>query len=558
MFSSPRLVILFLLVLTALRLAYVGRVELTPDEAYYQMWSERLDWGYYSKGPGVAVAIRAGTALFGTNEFGVRFLSPLLALGTSLLLYGFTRRLYGTASAGWAVLMLNLIPIFQAGSLLMTIDPLSIFFWAVSMVACWLALERRRVRLPYWLLAGACVGLGFLCKYTNAMELVSIALAMAMVPRWRREFRRAGFYALLFVAAVIGSPPVFWNAGHAWITLNHLHDRGRLGAAYDKPLTEFINFLGAHAGVYSPLVFVGIIIALGWGWRRAGLRLRLPRRNAGSYPAATVALEPDAEKARFLLAFGLPLLVMYTLLAFKTAGEPNWTAPAFMSLSVLAAALWHERARASHAAAAYCVAALGIALASSLLMIDTDLVRQAGLPWPYDRDPTARLVGWHSVADSVALFRHEEERNLGSPVFLIANRYQLAAELNFYLPPRAALAAGHPPVYLPESQNIETQFSFWPGYDEATVVPLMPSSKTGVRPRAGTAEDEFQSIGSSPFVGHSALFVTDDERHNNVPDTVERGFEECALVAQYEIERHGRPLRRVRIYACFNYRGLDL
>ena len=75
--SSPKLIFLFLVLLTGLRLAYIGRVELTPDEAYYQMWSERLDWGYYSKGPGVAVAIRAGTALFGPTEFGVRFLSPL-------------------------------------------------------------------------------------------------------------------------------------------------------------------------------------------------------------------------------------------------------------------------------------------------------------------------------------------------------------------------------------------------------------------------------------------------------------------------------------------------
>ena len=557
MFSSPKLILLFLILLTGLRLAYIGRVELTPDEAYYQMWSERLDWGYYSKGPGVAVAIRAGTALFGDSEFGVRFFSPLLALGTSLVLYGFTRRLYGAETAGWAVLMLNVIPIFQAGSLLMTIDPLSIFFWAVCMVACWLALERRRVRMPYWLLTGVCVGLGFLSKYTNAMELVSIALAMGLVPRWRREFRRAGFYSMLLLAVIVGSPPVFWNAHHAWITVNHLHDRGKLGSAYDKPLTEFVNFLGAHAGVYSPLVFIGVVIAIGWGWRRAGLRLRLPHRPRDSYPEISKALEPTSEKARFLLAFGLPLLAMYTLLAFKTAGEPNWTAPAFMSLSVLAAALWYERARTSATAAAYCITALVVALASSLLMIDTDLVREAGVPWPYDRDPTARLVGWRSMAGSVATFRHEEEHDLGAPVFLIANRYQLAAELNFYLPPRSVPGPGHPPVYLPESQNMETQFSFWPGYDDVVAKPSLASS-LGTAARPGTAEEEFQSIGTSPFIGHSALFVTDDERHVNVPDALERGFEECALVARYEIQRRGRPLRHVRIYACFNYRGLDL
>ena len=537
-----RRLLLFLLLLTGLRLAYIGRVELSPDEAYYQMWSERLDWGYYSKGPGVAMAIRVGTALFGATEFGVRFLSPLLALATSLVLFAFARRLYGDGPAAWAVLTLNLIPIFQAGALLMTIDPLSVFFWAGAMLTCWLALERRRVRLPYWVLTGLGVGLGFLCKYTNAMELLCIALAMGGVPRWRREFRRVGFYLMLLLAVVVGSPPVFWNAGHAWITLNHLHDRGRLGTAFNQPLKEFGNFLAAHLGVYSPLVFVGLVVALFWGWRVA-----FPRRGA------TQALEPDAEKARFLLAFSLPLIGMYTLLAFKTAGEPNWTVPGFVSLSVLAAALWYTRVQRSRPLAIYAVTALAVGLLMSVFMLDTDLARRCAIPWSYERDPTARLLGWRSTAQSVAAFRQEEERELGAPVFLIANRYQLAAELNFYLPVRTIQGPEHPPVYLPESQNLETQFSFWPGYDQVTVRRAPANA-----PPPTTAEEEFRLVGSSPFVGHSALFITDDDRHRQLPDAVENGFEECSLVAQYQIERRGQPLRRVRIYACFNYRGLDL
>ena len=536
-----RRLLLFLLLLTGLRLLYIGQVELSPDEAYYQMWSERLDWAYYSKGPGVALAIRLGTLLFGPTEFGVRFFSPVLALGTSLALFAFARRLYGDGPAAWAVLLLNLTPIFQAGSLLMTIDPLSVFFWSVAMWSCWLALERRRVRLPYWALTGACIGLGFLCKYTNAVELLCVALAMALVPRWRREFRRAGLYLGLLVAVVLGSPPVFWNAGHAWITVSHLHDRGRLGTAFDQPLKEFTGFLGAHLGVYSPLVFVGLVAALFWGWRAA-----FPRR-------VSPAPEPDAEKARFLLAFSLPLIVMYALLAFKTAGEPNWTAPGFVSLSVLAAALWYARAQRSRPLAVYAVAALAVAGLMSVFMVDTDLARRGGVPWSYERDPTSRLLGWRSTARSVAAFRQEEERDLGAPVFLIANRYQLAAELNFYLPARPVQGPDHPPVYLPESQNMENQFSFWPGYDQVTVRPAPANAAAPT-----TAEEEFRLVGSSPFLGHSALFITDDERHRQLPDAVENGFEECSLVGQYEIQRLGQPLRHVRIYACFNYRGLDL
>ena len=542
--SKPlRATIIFLLSLTGLRLAYIGRVELSPDEAYYQMWSERLDWGYYSKGPGIAATIRAGTALFGVNEFGVRFFSPILALGTSLVLLAFSRRLYGDHAAAWTILALNLIPIFQVGSLLMTIDPLSVFFWSAGMFTTWLALERRRVRLPYWLLTGLCVGLGFLAKYTNAMELLGILLAMLGVPRWRRELRKPGFFLMLAVAGVVGSPPVFWNANHAWITLNHLHDRGRLGTAFDEPFKEFGDFLGAHLGVYSPLVFVALVGAIFWAWRVA-----FPR------PATAGAQLPATEKARFLLAFSLPLLVLYTLLAFKTAGEPNWTAPGFVSLSILAGALWHARAQASRPAAAFGVTALAVALVLSTLVVDTDAARQLGIPWDYKKDPAARLLGWRSTAESVAAFRREEERDLGAPVFLIANRYQLAAELSFYLPSRPVPGPNHPPVYLPESQMLENQFSFWPGYDQVPAPPPPPIG--GNLPT--TAQDEFRDLGASPFVGHSALFITDDERRRQLPDSVESAFEECSLVAQYEIQRYGLPLRHVRIYACFNYRGLDL
>lgn len=535
---SPTLrrVLLFLGILTALRLACIGRIELSPDEAYYQMWSERLDWGYYSKGPGIAAIIRAGTTLFGINEFGVRFFSPLFALGTSGLIFLLARRLYGESVAAWATLLINLTPIFQAGALLMTIDAPSVFFWAAALFAFHSAARSRGAAPGCWLLTGACIGLGYLCKYTNAMELPCVALALAIVPGWRRHFRAAGFYLMLLAAVFCGSPPTIWNSQHAWITLAHLRSRGRLdNAAFQAPLHEALDFWGAQLGVYSPFILGGILVAVGWGWRRA-------RRGA------------DAEKTRLLLAFGLPLLVMYGLLAFKTSGEPNWTAPTYIALSILAAALWHERAARSRGAARYGVAALAVGLALSAIVLNTDALRAAGFPWPYDRDPTARLLGWRSTAQAIATFRQEAERDLGAPVFLIASRYQVAAELNFYLPgPPRVERAGDPPVYLPESQNIETQFSLWPGYDQFEA--RLP--EPGARPATG-AEEEFRRVGANPFVGRSALFITDDERGRRVPGSVESGFEENRLVAQFEIRRRGQPLRRLRVYACFHYKGLEL
>ena len=120
--STTRAVWLFLAVLTAIRFSLLATTDLSFDEAHYWMWSERLAPAYFSKGPGIAFIIRASTAVFGANEFGVRFFSPVLAAGTSLLLFYFARRLFGAIAGLWAVIGLNATPIFNIGAVVITID----------------------------------------------------------------------------------------------------------------------------------------------------------------------------------------------------------------------------------------------------------------------------------------------------------------------------------------------------------------------------------------------------------------------------------------------------
>src|SRR6202035_5430457 len=101
----------FIGALTLIRLSMLGSTDLEFDEAHYWMWSERLAPGYFSKGPGIAFAIRASTAIFGSTEFGVRFWSPILAAGTSLFLFYLGRRLFGETAGLWAAVALNVAPI---------------------------------------------------------------------------------------------------------------------------------------------------------------------------------------------------------------------------------------------------------------------------------------------------------------------------------------------------------------------------------------------------------------------------------------------------------------
>lgn len=517
---------LWLAVLTALRLFYIGQLPLFPDEAYYKMWSERPDISYYSKGPGVAAAMWIGTHLFGESEFGVRVLSPLLGLGTCLLLFFLARRLFDEDTAVWTVLTASVIPIFNVGNLVMTIDPLSIFFWTATLATFWCALERSPGLNLFWPLTGLLIGLGFLAKYTNAIQLVSIIVIMAFTPKLRREFARPGFYSLLLVFVLCTLPPILWNARHEWITVAHLRARGGLDKVKSLNPLELLEFVGTHFGTYSPLIFLGIVIAMFWGWKRA--RAEFP--------------------VFYLLWFGLPLVLMYCLLSLREAGEANWTAPAFVSLIILSVALWLRVIRRSRPAGIFAVSALAVGLLMSAVVANTDLLRTAGIPLPYSLDPSTRMRGWRTTAEAVQEVRKTLEEQLGGRLLLIADSYQTAAALGYYLPEKPVEGPGHPPVYIPESQNIENQFSFWPRYDE-----FLKVDKSQMPQDAYYTEE----AGINPFVGRNALYIT-DRPESKPASSVKNGFRGTEMIAVLEVRRRGLPLREIRIFACYNYQTLPL
>ena len=63
----------------------------------------------------------------------------------------------------------------------MTVDPLSVMFWTLAMVAGWKAIQEESSTMD-WFWVGLWMGLGFLSKYTALFQLLS----------WLRHFHSAG------------------------------------------------------------------------------------------------------------------------------------------------------------------------------------------------------------------------------------------------------------------------------------------------------------------------------------------------------------------------------
>jgi hypothetical protein len=108
---------------------------------------------------------------------------------------------------------------------------------------------------------------------------------------------------------------------------------------------------------------------------------------------------------------------------------------------------------------------------------------------------------------------------------------------------------GHPPAYIPESQDMVNQFSFWPRYDQFVEL------KAGMQRADGEVYTEENGI--NLFVGRDALFVRAGEK-GHVPRNIQAAFQSTEPVGTIEVSRYGKVIRIWQMFLCRSYRTLPL
>jgi 4-amino-4-deoxy-L-arabinose transferase-like glycosyltransferase len=486
--TSPlRIAIFLLFALTVYRLWFITQMQLVPDEAYYWLWSKHLAASYRDKGPGIAWTIALGTKLFGNTVFGIRFFAVVLSTATGALIFLIARKLYDDRTALWCLLMALVMPIMAVGSILMTIDSLSVFFWALAILIFWKAIHRDKTSDWFWL--GLAVGAGFLAKFTNGVQLGCIGFFLL----WSKEHRRLLFswkmVALCAAFAVSILPILWWNIQTGWVHAIALHSRSGVTNTFEIHPTELLKFLGGQFGVVSPLFMTGMLVA-----------------------AVALLLTKHADlRVRFLLSQFLPLYGLFAFFSLNKAGQPNWAAPALVAGIIFTVVYW-RRMVARHPAWRWGVgAAFAVALLMTVTLHDTEPL-MLGLNRVTTHfnmrpvtDPLRRAQGWDEFAAHVQAAREKYHADL-----LIANHYSQASMMAFYLPDQ-------PTTYLPPAPYGDSQFTLWPGYEVAT--------------------------------NTRALYVT-DSGNDLLPKNLQDGFGKIEVVDDFWAKHHGRPMTRFRIYLC--------
>jgi 4-amino-4-deoxy-L-arabinose transferase-like glycosyltransferase len=530
-------------------------IGLSGDEAHYWDWSRQLDWSYYSKGPGVAWVIRFGCTLFGDTMFGVRFPALLLAIGISLCTYWLTLRIFKSDRiALGAVLLCHVVPMFIAGSMLMTIDPPYYFGWAMATCLAHVAIFSGRKWA--WPAAGVFVGFSILAKYAALMWLACLLIFLITSKPHRRWLKTIWPWVTIVVALAFMTPVIIWNQQHDWVTFGHVARSTTENQSHFNPLKILGNLglmVGSQIGILNPIIagfmVAGVWCALRerqgatssnaspqWGEGRVGPTSGETHATAADIgdsggvtletPPATPApqgrgtgerssLEAERAGRVFLLSFSIPFFLLVAIVTLFKEIEPNWPAATYFTLVPLAAwfvATHYARVRG------WLAVAIGIGLVTIPLIHYTTLLYPLAPVEPRKWDPAFRLQGGQQIGDAVS----NELKTMRDGTFVLCDKYQTAGLMAFYV-------AGHPKTYYigsyildPEERDRLSQYDMWPD----------------------------RSLDQPALRGRDAIFVGHQQ-----PDLY-AAFDRVERLPDLPIVSNGVVIRRQKLFRCYNFHGM--
>lgn len=485
---------------TVLRLLYVasGLTELYADEAYYWVWSRRLDWSYYSKGPMVAYLIHLSTLAGQDTAFFVRLPAVLLGAVTMTYLGRMGRALFGDWRTGFFAAFLGAaVPILNTLSTVLTIDGPLLCFWIVSAFHLWRSIggETRGWDAAA---AGLALGLGLMAKAVMIFVVPSYLIFLAMHPRGRAELRSFRPWGAIALGLLFLVPQIYWNAKHEWVMFRDFADKGNTSEPFQLGHEHVVGLVGSQLIVLSPLILAALIWSMVEAVRRA-------RRG-------DVA-------ARFMLCFSLPVMGFYVALSLHTHVNSNWMLAGYLAPLVGLAGYGLERWDGARGGARRLVgfsaaSAVGLALAMGFGPLLFPLVYRFGDAESFQQyDPTVRVAGWKAMAERADYWRRKLKRD--EEPFLFGSNYAVPSLLRFY-------GDGHPEAVSLETDPFENQFYFI---------------------------DDLESLR-----GRNGILVSTRPRESYIRD-LERAFASVKELEVYAVMRGSTELRRVYFYHARNFKG---
>lgn len=396
--SKDRKILLgFIAVWTTINLLQAGFTELAHDEAYYWTWSLFPDWGYLEHPPLVAVFIKIGYALFG-SELGVRFVT---VLASSTVLYLVYNQL--VKKDVWLyIAIVSSIFLIHMGSFLTAPDSPLFLFTALFYILFLKYLEKDS-----WKLALLLMLIVAAMMYSKYHAILVIAFAVLL--NWR-IMRRPSFWVLTLGGILLYGPHLYWLFSSGSSGMDYaLSDR------FDHPWTIGVtgNYIIGQLGATGPLVGILLLFA--------------------AIKGKTTINAHRTLKWIMICVFGF-----FLLWSFRGEIQGNWTATAIIPLIVVGHAYITERKKFRRWVMYLAIPSV-VLLGALRIQLTYDF-----MPLPKHVTRVHEFHGWDDYADEVKVLAKGHN--------MMATNYQIASKLWFY--------TGDTCVAL-NANNRPNQFDIW-------------------------------------------------------------------------------------------------
>lgn len=239
---DKRLIIGILLVLTV-NLLQAYFTPISEDEAYYWLWSQNLDWGYFDHPPMVAWWISIGYSLF-QNELGVRLVSVILNSASFFFLWEILKpKTDSQIKIFWtSVLSVLIIHFF---SFITTPDAPLLFFTLLYLFILQRFISSQNLTNTL-LLGFSMAGLVY-SKYHGILVII-----FTLIPLIREFYRNKNIYLACAFAILLYLPHIIWIFVNDFIPIRyHFMERS---ADDHFEWIRVLNYLGMYFLGAAPLL----------------------------------------------------------------------------------------------------------------------------------------------------------------------------------------------------------------------------------------------------------------------------------------------------------------
>ena len=389
---------LFYISLLLLSFLQASTTELFDDEAYYWVFAQFLDWGYFDHPPMIALLIKMGISLL-PGELGVRFFIVLMGVATIWLI---EKILQPDDKKLFYVLVLN-TALLQIGGIMAVPDVPLLFFTAIFF---W-AYQRFTEKETVWsaLLLAQSIALLLYSKYHGILiVLFTLFSNIQLLKRWYT-------WLVIMIAIALFLPHVYWQWQHGFPSIQYqLFER--VSPPYRFSFTT--DYLLGQLLITGPLT--------GWLLIVSALKYRT---------------QTSTEKAMHWSVVGTFLL--FFISSFRSRTEANWTVMLMVPLIVLAYQyLKHENSLSKWLYRLLPFSLVIVLVIRVFMLLDIDPIK--GIP----KDEFHGNKEWAKAI---------REKAKGLPV-IFTNSYQRASKYWFY--------TGDPSFSLNTMRYRRSQYNYWP------------------------------------------------------------------------------------------------